>query len=165
MRVSIGALIVVLFLASATAGEHPQPAKASPQPAATAAAGAGALDGKVFSGELGKAGATTGDPDTLTFEKGAFVSSACVPFGFQGAPYTASQAGGVTTFTAKATNSGGETMEWKGTLRGDALEATAVHRTSSGETAYWFKGKLGAAKAGEHPKKSEHPEHPEHPKK
>jgi hypothetical protein len=142
------------------ASEHPEHPKAGGAQAASAE-GAGPLDGKVFSGQLGKAGATTGDPDTLTFQKGAFVSSACVAYGFQSAPYIAAKAGGDTTFTAKATNAKGETMEWTGTMRGESIEATAVHRTAAGETeTYWFKGKAGAAKAADAPKKSEHPEHP-----
>ena len=158
MRASIGAAIAIVVFSSAVAAEHPEHPKASPQPAASASAGA--LDGRVFTGELGKAGASTGDPDTLTFKKGSFVSSACVPHGFESAPYAASKENGATTFTAKATSKSGETMEWTGTLRGEALEATAVHRTSSGETeTYWFKGKAGKAKAAEKPK-SEHPEHP-----
>ena len=160
MKAFIGAVIAILIFAAAAAAEHPeQPKAASPQPAAGAAAGP--LDGKVFSGELGKVGASTGDSDTLTFQKGAFVSSACVRYGFQSTPYIAAQSSGATTFTAKATNAKGETMEWTGTMRGEAIEATAVHRTGSGEMeTYWFKGKAGVAKAGEAPKKSEHPEHP-----
>ena len=156
MRASLGAAIVILVFSSVAVAEHP---KAKPKPAASASAGS--LDGKVFSGELGKVGATTVDPDTLTFKKGSFVSSACVPLGFESTPYTASKENGATTFTAKATSKSGETMEWTGTLRGEALEATAVRRTSSGETeTYWFKGKAGKAKAAEKPK-SEHPEHPQ----
>ena len=144
MRAFIGVAIAILVFSSAVAAE------------------AGPLDGKVFSGELGKVGVPNGDPDTLTFKKGSFVSSACVRFGFESAPYTASKENGTTTFTAKATSKSGETMEWTGTLRGEALEATAVRRTSSGETeTYWFKGKAGKAKAAEPPKKSEHPEHPQ----
>jgi hypothetical protein len=155
MRASIGAAIAILVLSSAVLAEHP---KAKPKPAASTSAEP--LDGKVFSGEFGKVGASTGDPDTLTFKKGSFVSSACVPFGFESTPYTVSKENGATTFTAKATSKSGETMEWTGTLRGEALEATAVRRTSSGETeTYWFKGKAGKAKAAE-PPKSEHPEHP-----
>lgn len=154
MRASLGAAIAIVVFSSVVAAEHPE---AKPKPAASASSKA--LDGKVFSGELGKVGAT-GDPDTLTFKKGAFISSACVPLGFESAPYVVSKEDGATTFTAKATSKSGETMEWKGTLRGEALEATAVRRTSSGETeTYWFKGKAGKAKA-ESPKKSEHPEHP-----
>jgi len=163
MRASLGALCALLIFAPVLAGEHPEHPKATPAPAAeaTPATGAAALEGKTFTGELGKAGAAKGDPDTLTFDKGAFLSAACVPFGFSGTPYEVSEGHGATTFTAKATNAKGETMEWKGSLRGDALQATAVHKTASGETeTYWFKGKAtGAPKAAEAPK-SEHPEHP-----
>lgn len=153
MKATVGAMLASLVLfGAAVAAEHPQ------------AKGSGPLDGKVFVGELGKAGETTGDKDKLTFQKGSFVSSACIPHGFHDAPYTVSEKDGVITFTASPKNADGETMEWTGTVKDGVLEGTAVHKAGSGETTYWFKGKIGAAggeaKPGEHPKKSEHPEHP-----
>ena len=140
-----------VLIGSVLAGEHPEHPKAPPP-----AAGPG-LDGKVFTGELGKSGDTKSDKDTLTFKDGKFLSSACVAYGFHEPPYTATDQDGVTTFAATATNDKGETMSWTGTVKGSTLEATAV----SGETTYTFKGKAGALKT----KRSEHPsEHPEHPK-
>ena len=154
MKPSVIAIIVCSVLAGAVfAQEHP---KADP-----AAAGAGVLDGKVFSGELGKSGEKTGDKDELTFKDGKFVSSACVAYGFRETAYTATEKDGVVTFASTPTNAKGETMSWTGTIKQDVLEATAVNKTPSGETTYVFKGALGAAaKSEEHPKKSEHPEHP-----
>ncbi|HEX4826250.1 MAG TPA: hypothetical protein VFV19_18260 [Candidatus Polarisedimenticolaceae bacterium] len=119
------------------------------------------LDGKVFSGELNKAGDSKSDKDTLTFKGGKFLSAACVAYGFREAPYTVSEKDGVTTFTATATNDKGESMAWTGTIKGGAVEATAVNTSPSGATSYTFKGKAGAmkVKGDEHPK-GEHPEHP-----
>lgn len=127
-------------------------------------AAAGALDGKVFAGELGKSSEKTGDKDKLTFKDGMFVSSACKVYGFQETAYTAIEKDGVVTFTSNATNAKGETMSWTGTIKQGVLEGTAVSKTPSGETTYWFKGTLSpagsTAKPKEPPKKSEHPEHP-----
>ena len=157
MKRSLVAIVACgIALGTVLAGEHPEHPKAPP-----AAAGASGLDGKVFSGELGKSGEKS-DKDTLTFKDGKFLSSACVAYGFHEASYTATEKDGVTTFTATATNDKGETMSWTGTIKGSALEATAVNKSASGEATYTFKGKAGALKA----KGSEHPkgEHPEHPK-
>ena len=156
--VVIAGFAVALVLArSAWAGEHPEHPKADAKPAA-ASAGKGALDGKVFVGSMGKAGAPTGDQDKLTFKKGTFVSAACVQYGFKEAPYTVEEKDGVVTFTASPKNAKGETMSWTGTIKNGTLDATAVNKTPSGETTYWFKGTAGAAEASH--KKSEHPEHP-----
>ena len=154
MKTSVLAIIACSMLfGAAFADEHPK--------AKAAAAGGGVLDGKMASGELGKSGEKKGDKDELTFKDGKFVSSACVAYGFHETAYTASEKDGIFTFASNATNAKGETMSWTGTIDQDVVEATAVNKTSSGETIYWFKGKLGAiAKSKEHPKKSEHPDHP-----
>lgn len=161
MRIMIATTFAaaLLLVAPAWASEHPEHPNSDAAPDKAPSKGKGALDGKVFVGSLGKSGATTGDQDSLAFKKGTFVSSACVRFGFHEAPYSVEEKDGVVTFTSSATNAAGETMSWSGTVRNGALEGTAVHKTASGETTYWFKGKAGAAEAP-HQKKSEHPEHP-----
>ena len=136
------------------ASEHPEHPKAD----AAATTGKAALDGKVFVGSMGKAGAPTGDQDQLTFKKGTFLSAACVRYGFKEAPYTTEEKDGVVTFTASPKNAKGETMSWTGTIRNGTLDATAVNKTAGGETTYWFKGTAGPETS--HKKKSEHPEHP-----
>lgn len=164
MRAQMTAAIVfgLLLAGTARASEHPEHPKSNAKPAE--AASAGALEGKSFTGQLGKAGETAGDKDQLFFKKGTFLSTACVPFGFHEAPYTVAEKDGVVTFTASPSNAKGETMSWTGTVRDGVLEGTAVHKTASGETRYWFKGKLGpsdkAPGSKEPPKKAEHPEHP-----
>jgi hypothetical protein len=146
----------LLVIGTALADEHPSE-HPKPKPAA---AGRDALDGKVFVGQLVKAGETTGDKDQLTFKGGKFVSSACVQYGFHETAYTATEKDGVVTFTAKATNADGETMSWSGTLKQGVLDGTAVNTSKSGATTYTFKGTAGPADAKDQPKKSEHPEHP-----
>src|SRR5262249_604383 len=144
---------------SAWASEHPEHPAAKDTAATSPSTGKGALDGKSFVGALGKAGQTTGDQDQLVFKKGTFVSKACIQYGFHEAPYTVVEKDGVVTFASSVTNAGGETMSWTGTVQNGALEGTAVHKSASGETTYWFKGKAGSAEAS-HQHKSEHPEHP-----
>ena len=153
MKTRIIAMIACSFLigAALAQGDHPKSKPAAP--------GAGALDGKVFAGELGKTGEKTGDKDQLTFKDGMFVSSACVAYGFHETAYTATEKDGVVTFISNPTNAKGETMSWTGTLKQGVLEGTAVNKTPSGETTYWFKGTLNPASAPKS-KKSEHPEHP-----
>jgi hypothetical protein len=141
-----------MVLGAAWADEHP-----SEHPKAKA--GAGGLDGKVFAAELVKAGEKGGDKDQLSFKGGKFLSSACVPFGFHEAAYTATEKDGVITFTSNATNADGETMAWTGTIKEGAVQGKAVYKSKKGETTYTYKGTMSTAPAGsdEHPKKSEHP--------
>ena len=146
MKTSVIALVACLALAGAAVAQD--------------APKAGALDGKVFSGDLGKTGDKKHDKDQLTFKNGTFVSSACVAYGFHETPYTATEKDGVVTFSATATNAKGESMVWNGTVKQGMLEATAVNKTPSGDTTYGLKGKMGAAAAAAKPHKSEHPEHP-----
>jgi hypothetical protein len=141
-----------IVIGAALADEHP-----SEHPKAKA--GAGALEGKVFAAELVKFGEKSGDKDQLTFKDGKFLSSACVPYGFHEAAYTATEKDGVVTFTSNPTNADGETMSWTGTIKQGVVEGTAVYKSKSGETKYNYKGKIGYvdADAKEHPKKAEHP--------
>ena len=152
MKKSLIAVIsCAMVIGSAFAGEHPEHPKAK--------AGAGGLDGKVFAAELVKAGEKSGDTDQLSFKGGKFLSSACVPFGFHEAAYTATEKDGVITFTSTATNADAETMSWTGTIKEGVVEGTAVYKAKSGETTYAFKGTMdpASANANEHPKKSDHP--------
>jgi hypothetical protein len=148
-------LACLTLIGAALADEHPSAEHPKAKPAAEAAAkGAGALDGKVFAGQMVKSGDAKGDDDELTFKGGTFVSSACVQYGFHATAYTATEKDGVITFNSTAKNADGDTMSWKGTVKGGVLEATAVNKSKAGETTYVFKGSQGHAdaNAGDHPK-------------
>jgi len=122
----IAASIVGLVVAGPVwASEHPEHPKAD----AAATTGKAALDGKVFVGSMGKAGAPTGDQDQLTFKKGTFLSAACVRYGFKEAPYTTEEKDGVVTFTASPKNAKGETARW--TRRRSTRRPVARQRTGS----------------------------------
>ena len=156
-------------------GEHPEhPTATSPAAAEKSAASAGLLDGKSFAGEIGKSDESTGDPDDFVFKDGRFLSSACQAYGFNETAYAATEQGGVVSFTADVENTKGETMSWKGVVKGDQFQGTALYQTAKGSTEYWFKGALKAAGSkseaagsgtkSEHPTKGKKSEHPEHPR-
>ena len=103
----------------------------------------GALDGKTFVGETGEKGKTAAkmENDTLQFANGKFRSSACDPYGFTEAPYTATTAAdGSIQWTSEATSSKEGRILWKGTVKGDALTGTFTW-TKAGQAPieYWVK--------------------------
>ncbi len=112
-----------------------------------AVAASSLLDGKTFKGECvekSKA-AGTGVPDELIFKDGKFLSTACVKYGFREAPYTAKIMGDAVAWessSASAKDAEGR-MAWKGTVKGDLVEATLVWTKPAQEPSEWtFKGKL-----------------------
>ena len=110
---------------------------------APAGAQAGALDGKVFVGTMAEKGKTKADKDTFLFNQGKFRSIACDTYGFTETSYTAAVGGGATTFEAESTSPKEGTMKWKGTVKGDAIEGTAVWmKKGQADMHYIFKGTL-----------------------
>jgi hypothetical protein len=111
--------------------------------APAAAAQAGPLDGKSFVGAMTEKGKTKGDSDTFIFRDGNFRSTACDAYGFTETAYTAAVSDVSTRFEAEATSPNEGTMKWKGTVKGDSLEGTAVWtKKGQADTAYTFKGTL-----------------------
>lgn len=130
MRVSfdprIAAMVVAFGLLAAVGG--------------TPAAAGGALDGKTYTGMVGEPD-KAGDPDNFIFTNGTFRSTACDQYGYTEAPYTVSEEGEETTFSATTRNKGGATMAWHGTVDGDEIEGTAVMTPKEGKAqTFWFKG-------------------------
>ena len=82
------------------------------------------IDGKTYTGTItGKV--RSGDPDDFVFKDGTFISTACAGFGFKPAAYAVTQSGKNLQFTALNETDSGVKMQWKGTIDGDRLEATA----------------------------------------
>ena len=165
MKTVIGVVVAALACAGfVVAGDHPEhPTSKAPAAAEGTAVSAGVLDGKVFAGEIGKKGETKGDKDDFVFKGGKFVSTVCVAYGFNEAPYVATEKDGVVTFKAEPVNAKGEKMKWDGTIKGREISGTAVYDTGTSQVEHWFKGTLkpqGASDKAEPPKKHEHPEHP-----
>lgn len=114
----------------------------------SAFAAGGALDGKSFSGMVGDKGEKKGEKDKLVFKDGQFHSTACDEYGFRPGAYSVKTQDGATAFEADVANGEGAKMHWSGTIKGDAVTATAVW-TKEGEASMekWFEGKAaGPAK-------------------
>ena len=101
--------------------------------AAAPALAGDALDGKRFDGVFMERGKTSGDADTLTFRDGRFRSSACDKYGYSDAAYKASTQGDTTVFEAETESAKYGKLLWKGTVRGEKLDAT-VMSIRSGKT-------------------------------
>jgi hypothetical protein len=84
------------------------------------------LDGRRFDGVFIERGKTSGDADTLTFQGGRFRSSACDRYGYSDALYQASVAGDTIAFEAETNSPKYGKLRWRGTVRGDKLDATAT---------------------------------------
>lgn len=103
----------------------------------------GALDGKSYSGMLGEKGKTKGDKDDFVFKEGTFHSTACDAYGFGAAAYTAREEAGAIAFEATTHSAKEGDMEWKGAVKGDAVEGTVVwKKAGKAPKDYWFKGTL-----------------------
>jgi hypothetical protein len=92
-----------------------------------------ALDGRRFEGVFIQRGKTAGDADTLTFAGGRFRSSACDRYGFGDATYRAMAQGDAIAFEAETQSAKYGKLVWRGTVRGDKLDATALMQGASGK--------------------------------
>lgn len=109
------------------------------------AVSAGVLDGKTFVGQIGEQGKAKGDADQFEFANDQFHSTACDPYGFTQAPYTASVNGDQVIFESETVSATDGRMVWKGNMHGDVIEGTATWYKAAGNNApesYWFKGTL-----------------------
>jgi hypothetical protein len=91
-----------------------------------ASAETSALDGKTFEGVFLERGKTRGDADTLIFKDGHFRSTACDRYGYGDAAYKAIPEGDAVRFEAETTSAKYGPLKWKGWVRGEKLDATAV---------------------------------------
>jgi hypothetical protein len=101
-----------------------------------------ALDGRAYEVVLAFPDAPP-QKDTLRFANGKFESTDCTTLGFpQWSDYTAQAAGDAIPFHVLAKHPSGTTMDWSGTVKGDAVDGT-VHRAMNGKTdVLTFKGSL-----------------------
>jgi len=82
------------------------------------------LDGRRFEGVVLERGKTSGDADTLIFDKGLFRSTACDHYGYGDGPYRASVAGDALNFEAETESAQYGKLRWAGTVRGEKLDGT-----------------------------------------
>jgi len=84
------------------------------------------LEGRRFDGVFLQRGKTSGDADTLTFQGGRFRSSACDRYGYGDAAYRATAQGDAIVFEAETESAKYGKLVWRGVVRGDKLDATAI---------------------------------------
>jgi hypothetical protein len=118
---------------------------ASPASGANAADGrvvAAALDGRTYDVTL-ETPETPALADTLHFVNGKFESTACTTLGFpEWSEYMARADADAIAFHVLAKHPSGTTMDWSGSVKGDAVDGTAT-RTMNGKTdVLRFKGSL-----------------------
>jgi hypothetical protein len=89
-------------------------------------AAASGLDGKTFHGEIVDDKGVVRSKDVVTFKDGNFHSVTCARFGFAEAPYWTRVEGDAVHFLAESTHPDNGTMQYKGTVRGDEAEWSAV---------------------------------------
>jgi len=82
----------------------------------------GALDGRRFDGVVLERGKTSGDADTLIFERGRFRSTACDRYEYGDGPYSATVHGGTVSFTAETESPKYGKLWWKGVVNGERLD-------------------------------------------
>ena len=81
-----------------------------------------ALDGRRFDGVVLERGKTSGDADTLIFERGRFRSTACDRYEYGDGPYSATVQGGTVSFTAETESPKYGKLRWKGVVNGERLD-------------------------------------------
>jgi hypothetical protein len=83
------------------------------------------LDGRRFEGVVLESGKTSGDADTLSFDKGLFHSTACDRYGYGDGPCRTRAAGdGLVAFEAETESAQCGQLRWSGTVRGEKLDGT-----------------------------------------
>ncbi len=93
-----------------------------------------ALDGKSFVGEIGGKDGSKTVKDEFVFENGKFNSTLCSRFGYGQGAYQANAQGDAIHFDAVTVSSSGGKKTWQGTVKGDAIEGTAL-TNENGETS------------------------------
>ena len=84
------------------------------------------LDGRRFEGVVLERGKTSGDADTLIFERGRFRSTACDRWGYGDGAYAAAQQGESVSFTAETESPKYGKLSWRGVVNGERLDGALV---------------------------------------
>jgi hypothetical protein len=82
------------------------------------------LDGRRFEGVVLERGKTSGDADTLIFDKGLFRSTACDRYGYGSGPYRATATGDDLRFEAETESAQHGKLRWSGSIHGERLDGT-----------------------------------------
>lgn len=84
------------------------------------------LDGRRFDGVVLERGKTSGDADTLIFERGRFRSTACDRYEYGDGAYTATVQGGTVSFTAETESPKYGKLRWRGVVNGERLDGALI---------------------------------------
>ena len=82
------------------------------------------LDGRRFDGVELERGKTSGDADTLIFERGRFRSTACDRYGYGDGAYSATAQGETVSFAVETESPKYGQLRWKGVVNGERLDAS-----------------------------------------
>jgi hypothetical protein len=134
--------LLLLATACSSSGTSSSAAADARAPAPSVPAAHQPLDGKVFEVVLvGSDGRK--DTDQLVFDAATFESSACRPFGFKPAGYTASAHGDDVQFESTPKSKEAGSNAWKGTVHGSTVKGTLTSKGPKGEAmSATFEGRL-----------------------
>ncbi len=110
--------------------------------AASMAFAVGTLDGKTFSGTIGKQGETKGMEDHFVFKNGQFESTLCEQFGYGAGAYTTAMVGDGVRFTAETTSKAGGKKDWTGTVTVGRIKGSVVTTENGSTSEMWFNGNI-----------------------
>ena len=134
-------LLATACTSSGTSSSAVSDAHSAPAAPARVPAMHQALDGKTFDVTLVEPERSA--PDQLVFDAATFESSACRPYGFKPASYTATVHGDDVQFESTAKTKEGGSNVWKGTVHGSIVKGTLTYSGPKGESsAATFEGKL-----------------------
>ena len=102
----------------------------------------GSLDGKTFTGTIAPKSQTEGREDRFVFQDGQFESTLCETFGYGKGVYQSQPKPEGMEFTAETASTTGGRMQWKGLVKGDVIEGTALSIENGQTTEQWFRGTL-----------------------
>lgn len=101
-------------------------------PAATVARAGGELDGTMWTAPMDQDAQKN---DTLSFAKGSFTSSECIPYGYKSGNYQTKSKNGAINWTSVQKNEQGDTMSWTGTWDGksDRMSGSFIRIDANGK--------------------------------
>jgi hypothetical protein len=107
----------------------------------------GVLDGKTFVGQSGEKGAEADGVDEVRFKNGKLFSVGCAEWGFEKSDYTTKAEGDRITFESEMTSTKHGKIVWKGSVKGDAIDATYTWTKErwwwwNAHQEKWMKGSL-----------------------
>jgi hypothetical protein len=135
-----GASLVCTLLVPGCSSESSQPADAAIWQEAMGKDGLGFLDGRAFACQMSDGGAETTE-ETIEFHGGRFHSVGCDEHGFTTGTYASTRLRDTTSFQAVTTSKTEGRIDWRGMVRGNAIEGSAIwSKPGASPINYTFRG-------------------------